>query len=88
MLPGAVGATDDDGEDGAPELIGEVEGAGLEREFDAEDGALREEQEAVASIDRLAGTSVEGAGGVDRAFGVDEKVSPAGELAAEEREGG
>ena len=46
--PGSVGAGEDDGEDGAADAPGEGEGAGLEGELDAEDGALGEEEEAVA----------------------------------------
>ena len=72
----------------AAEAAREVECAGLERELDAEDGTLGEEEEAVAGLDGCAGASVQGAGGRDGALGADQQVPAARELAAELREGG
>ena len=81
-------ARDHDRQKRAAEAAREVEGPALERELDAEDGALGEQQEAISGLDGCAGASVQGAGGGDGALGADQEVPPARELAAELREGG
>ena len=87
MLPDAVSARDHDRQKRAAEAAREVEGPALERELDAEDGALGEQQEAISGLDGCAGASVQGAGGGDGALRADQEVPPARELAAELREG-
>jgi hypothetical protein len=70
----------------ASEAPGENEGAGLEGELDAEDGALGEEKEAVTGVEGGGGGAAEEAGGGEGAFGVDDDVLSARELTAEQGE--
>ena len=88
VLPDTMAARDDDREERAPEAAREGEGSRLERDLDAEDGALREEEDAIPGRDGGTGLALERAGGMDRTLGADEEVPSARELAAEEREGG
>ena len=76
------------GRSGRPRRRARLKAPALERELDAEDRALGEEEEAVAGLDGCAGASVQGAGGGDGALGADQEVPAARELAAELREGG
>ena len=88
VLPDPVPARDDDGEERAAEAAREAKRPRLERDLDAEDRALGEQEDAVSGLDGRARAAMERAGGRHRALGADEQVPPARELAAEEREGG
>ena len=85
-LPDAVAARDHDREERAAQAAREVERSGLERELDAENGALGEAKDAIAGLDGSAGLAQEGAGSLEGTLGKNEDVPPAHELVAKEGE--
>ncbi len=88
VLPDSVAARNDDRQERAAEATRERERSGLECDFDAEDGALGEEEDALPGSNGSAGAAMEASCGGDRALGANEEVPSAPELAAEQREGG
>ena len=88
VLPDTVPACDYYREDRTPEALREIEGSRLKCDFDPEDRTLREQENAFSGLDRSAGVVKEGACCRDRALGPDQKVPPALEMAAENRERG
>ena len=88
MLPDAVTTRYHDRKERTTETFREVEGSGLECDFDSQDGALGKQEEALSGLDGSAGAAQECAGGRERALRPDEEVPPALEMAAENRERG